>query len=116
MLNAPVDWVDIIYAAPIPVGVNFGATRHRQMIEQVRQRVFLTVESYYLCPAERRFPLALAACDLDDRTGIIRKPVKGPLSRSASVAPISVRLPPYPRAGVRQHISPPCFANGLMRG
>jgi hypothetical protein len=25
---APVDWVDIVDAAPIPVGVNFGATRH----------------------------------------------------------------------------------------
>jgi hypothetical protein len=42
---APVDWVDIVYAAPIPVGVNFGATRHRQMIEQGGQGAFRTVQS-----------------------------------------------------------------------
>jgi hypothetical protein len=42
---APVDWVDIVYAAPIPVGVNFGATRHRQMIEQGGQGAFRTVHS-----------------------------------------------------------------------
>jgi hypothetical protein len=40
---APVDWVDIVDAAPIPVGVNFGATGHRQMIEQGGQGAFRTV-------------------------------------------------------------------------
>jgi hypothetical protein len=43
---APVDWVSIVDAAPIPLAFDLRATRHRQMIEQVRQRVFLTVESY----------------------------------------------------------------------
>jgi hypothetical protein len=42
---APVDWVDTVYAAPIPVGVNFGATRHRQMIEQGGQGAFRTADS-----------------------------------------------------------------------
>jgi hypothetical protein len=42
---APADWVDIVDAAPIPVGVNFGATRHRQMIEQGGQGAFRTVHS-----------------------------------------------------------------------
>ena len=42
---APFDWVDIVDAAPIPVGVNFGATRHRQMIEQGGQGAFRTVHS-----------------------------------------------------------------------
>jgi hypothetical protein len=46
---APFDWIDIVDAAPIPLAFDLRATRHRQMIEQVRQRVFLTVESYYLC-------------------------------------------------------------------
>ena len=39
---AAVDWVDTVDAAPIPVGVNFGATRHRQMIEQGGQGAFRT--------------------------------------------------------------------------
>ena len=42
---APFDWIDIVDAAPIPVGVNFGATRHRQMIEQGGQGAFRTVYS-----------------------------------------------------------------------
>jgi hypothetical protein len=42
---APVDWVDIVDAAPIPAGVNFGATRHRQVIEQGGQGAFRTVHS-----------------------------------------------------------------------
>jgi hypothetical protein len=42
---APIDWVNIVDAAPIPVGVNFGATRHRQMIEQGGQGAFRTVHS-----------------------------------------------------------------------
>jgi hypothetical protein len=42
---APVDWVDIVDAAPIPVGVKVGATRHRQMIEKGGQGAFRTVHS-----------------------------------------------------------------------
>jgi hypothetical protein len=57
---APSDWVDIVDAAPIPVSVNFGATRHRQMIEQSGQGAFCTVHSQQLCPPECRFPFALA--------------------------------------------------------
>jgi hypothetical protein len=55
------------------------------MIEQVRQRVFLTVESYYLCPAEPRLPLALVASNLNHGTGLVRKPVIGFLSRSPTI-------------------------------
>jgi hypothetical protein len=33
---APVDWVDIVDAAPIPLAFDLRATRHRQMIEQAR--------------------------------------------------------------------------------
>jgi hypothetical protein len=47
------------------------------MIEQVRQRVFLTVESYYLYPAEPRLPLALAASNLNHRTELVCDPVMG---------------------------------------
>jgi len=42
---APFDWIDIVDAAPIPVGVNFGVTRRRQMIEQGGQGAFRTVHS-----------------------------------------------------------------------
>ena len=42
---APFDRIDIVDAAPIPVGVNFGATRHRQMIEQGGQGAFRTAHS-----------------------------------------------------------------------
>src|SRR4029077_9360950 len=45
LMIAPFDGIDIVDAAPIPVGVNFGATRHRQMIEQGRQGEFRTVHS-----------------------------------------------------------------------
>jgi hypothetical protein len=41
---APVDWVDIVDAAPIPAGVNFGATRDRQTVEQGGQAAFRTVQ------------------------------------------------------------------------
>jgi Histidine kinase-, DNA gyrase B-, and HSP90-like ATPase len=34
------DWVDIVYAAPIPLAFDLRATRRCQMIEQVRQWVF----------------------------------------------------------------------------
>jgi hypothetical protein len=98
---APFDWVDIVDAAPIPVGVKFGATRHRQMIEQVRQRVFLTVESYYLCSAEHRLPLALAASNLNHGTGVVRKPVIRFPSRSPTITTgEAARLPPYPSARI----------------
>jgi hypothetical protein len=42
---APVDWVDIVDAAPIPLRVNFGATTQRQVIEQGGQGAFRTVHS-----------------------------------------------------------------------
>jgi hypothetical protein len=34
------DWIDIVDAAPIPLAFDFRAPRQRQMIQQVRQRVF----------------------------------------------------------------------------
>jgi hypothetical protein len=40
---ATFDWIDIVDAAPIPLGVNLGATRHRQMIEQGGQGAFRAV-------------------------------------------------------------------------
>ena len=36
---APFDWIDIVDAAPIPLAFDLRATRHRQIIEQVRPRV-----------------------------------------------------------------------------
>ena len=86
----PFNWIDIVDAAPIPLAFDLRATRHRQMIEQVRQRVFLTVESYYLCSAEHRLPLALAASNLNHRTGLVRKPIMGFPSRSLTITTIQV--------------------------
>jgi hypothetical protein len=34
------DWIDKVDAAPIPLAFDFRAPRHRQMIQQVGQRVF----------------------------------------------------------------------------
>jgi hypothetical protein len=41
---APFDWIDIVDAATIPLAFDLRATRHRQMIEQVRQRGIETAE------------------------------------------------------------------------
>ena len=40
---APVDWIDIVDAAPAPLATDFQATQRRQMIEQVRHRVFCPI-------------------------------------------------------------------------
>ena len=40
---APVDWVYVADAAPILLATDFQATRHRQIIEQVRHRVFCPI-------------------------------------------------------------------------
>jgi hypothetical protein len=42
---APVDWVDIVDAAPIPLAFDPRAPRHRQMVEESRQGAFRTVHS-----------------------------------------------------------------------
>ena len=112
--NRP-SWVDIVDSAPIPLAFDLRATRHRQMIEQVRQRVFLTVESYYLCPAEPRLPLALAASNLNRRTGLVCEPIMGFLSRLPTITIVeAARPPPYPGAGISQNVSPPMFGRGLL--
>jgi hypothetical protein len=111
----PFDWVDIVDAAPIPVGVNFGATRHRQIIEQGGQGAFRTVESYYLCPAEPRLPLALAASNLNRRTGLVCEPIMGFLSRLPTITIVEAAPPPpHPGARISQNVSPPMFGRGLL--
>jgi hypothetical protein len=86
---APVDWVDIVDAAPIPVGVNFGATRPRQMIEQGGQGAFRPVHNQELCPTERPFPFALAASNLVGSCDVDHDLV-ATISRARSMAPISI--------------------------
>jgi hypothetical protein len=43
---APINWVDVIDATPIPLVLDLRTIRHRQMIQQVRQWVFRPVESH----------------------------------------------------------------------
>jgi hypothetical protein len=107
-------WVDKVDAAPIPLAFDLRATRHRQMIEQVRQRVFRTIIADQLGAAECRFPVAFAACHLDDGPGLVRNPVKGFLSRSVAITTIAVLLPPYASARISQKVCPPMFADGLL--
>jgi hypothetical protein len=88
------------------------------MIEQVRQRVFLTVESYYLCPAEPRLPLALVASNLNHGTGLVRKPVIGFLSRSPTITTVEAAPPPHSSV-TPKFVSPSDPAaqwTGAMRG
>jgi hypothetical protein len=112
---APVDWDDIVDAAPIPVGVNFGATRHRQVIEQGGQGAFRIVHSQKLCPAERCFPFALAASNFNHRSGLVCKPVIGFLSRSSTITTVEAAPPPpYASTRIGQNVSPPMFGGGLL--
>jgi hypothetical protein len=98
---APFDWIDKVDAAPIPVGVNFGATRHRQVIEQGGQGAFRTVHSQQLCPPEPRLPLALAASNLNHRTGLVCEPVMGFPSRTLTITTIQAPgLPAYSSARI----------------
>ena len=40
---APIDWVEIVDAAPIPLAFDPRAPRNRQMVEEGRQGAFRTV-------------------------------------------------------------------------
>jgi hypothetical protein len=71
------------------------------MIEQGGQGAFRTVHSQQLCPAERPFPFALAARNLNQRTGLVCEPVMGFPSRSPTITTIQAPgLPAYSGARI----------------
>jgi hypothetical protein len=94
------------------------------MIEEGRQRVFRAVERQKLCPTERRFPLALSACDLDNRPGLVREPGKRPSetfadhhdrSRVAAVVCGHEGLPAHPPTNIHWWVLAITTKAGLLR-
>ena len=103
----PLDRLDVVHAAAVPLRADLGAARGGKVLKQARHRAGGSVCGYQLVATEGRLPVTLTAGDEDGISQLVGEAIERLLGRVVA-APFRDS-----RTRIREHVGPPFLGRRL---